>query len=120
VVRVNLRFFESQNIMPIVVSVKSRNEDLLGVEAESDSTNPQAEITPDNFPVDQNAGADDRQSVAAREGGLIEARFLSGDHISDNPVAASRSAMACDALMTLMVVIPISRAGFRLTPRSSR
>ena len=39
---------------------------------------------------------------------------------STNPVAASSSAMACGALATLMVVMPISRAGFRLTPRSSR
>ena len=39
---------------------------------------------------------------------------------SASPVAASSSAMACAPLTTLMVVMPISRAGFRLTPRSSR
>src|SRR5262245_13919799 len=35
-------------------------------------------------------------------------------------VAASSSLIACAALVTLIVVMPISRAGFRLTPRSSR
>jgi hypothetical protein len=42
------------------------------------------------------------------------------DYRSDNSVAASSSAMACGALSTLIVVIPMSRAGFKLTPRSSR
>ena len=41
-------------------------------------------------------------------------------YVSDSPVAASSSAMACGALTTLIVVMPISRAGLRLTPRSSR
>jgi len=40
-----------------------------------------------------------------------------GDYLSDSPVAASNSVIACGPLI---VVMPISRAGFRLTPRSSR
>jgi hypothetical protein len=37
-----------------------------------------------------------------------------------SPVAASSSPIACAALATLIVVMPIARAGFKLTPRSSR
>ena len=37
-----------------------------------------------------------------------------------SPVASSSSPIACAALVTLIVVMPISRAGLRLTPRSSR
>jgi hypothetical protein len=37
-----------------------------------------------------------------------------------NPVAASSSAIAWAPLSTLIVVMPMARAGFRLMPRSSR
>jgi hypothetical protein len=39
------------------------------------------------------------------------------DYRSTKPVTASNSPTACEALSTLMVVTPNSRAGFKLTPK---
>ena len=61
-----------------------------------------------------------RGGAAMKVTEVPETRQPPGDYRSDNPVAASSSAMACGALTTLIVVMPMSRAGFRLTPRSSR
>jgi CheY-like chemotaxis protein len=55
-----------------------------------------------------------------RQGRSVWPEKSQPSHRSANPVAVSSSAMACAALSTLMVVMPMSRAGFRLTPRSSR
>jgi hypothetical protein len=52
--------------------------------------------------------------------GCTRGEIEPNDYRSDKSVAASSSAMACGALSTLIVVIPMSRAGFKLTPRSSR
>ena len=53
-------------------------------------------------------------------GGAKRQRSAGGRYDSFMPVAASSSAMACGPDSTLIVVMPIARAGFRFGPRSSR
>ena len=69
-------------------------------------------VTPHPNPLPKGEGA--RRLVA-----LVEPNSVT-PYRSESPVAASSSAIACAALTTLIVVMPISRAGLRLTPRSSR
>src|SRR5882757_8910416 len=46
----------------------------------------------------------------------IVSMFTEATYRSVSPVAASSSVIACVALSTLIVAMPISRAGFKLTP----